>query len=535
MHPVALDSAPRPLVLVADPVAEEGLGALRDAARLEFVSGNRPALAELLPQAHALIVRSETRVTAELLEQAACLRVIGRAGAGVDTIDVPAATARGIVVVNAPGGNAVAAAEHSLALMFALARRVAPADASMKRGEWLRSRYIGTELTGKTLGLVGLGRVGGEVARRALGLDMRVLVYDPYVPDEHARRNGLEPVDLELLLESSDFVSLHVPLTEATRGLLSAARIDRMRPGAFLVNCARGGLVDEAALLQALDSGRLGGAGVDVYVEEPVSPDDPLPRHPKVVATPHLGASTVEAQANVAAQVASEVLAILEGRPAQFAVNAPSLRPEDIEALEPYLDLVVMLGKLATQLADDHIRSAEVTYRGEIAERNVGVLTAAAVQGLLEPISDTPVNLVNARLLAQQRGLEISETRSSTPEQYTSLVRVTVKTRTGATSVAGVVSDGGPNVVQIDDYELHLAPTPGYLLVTQHLDRPGMIGLVGTVLGQADINISSMQVGRRTRRGDALMLLSVDEPVPPEVVEQIRQAAMVASIKVIEL
>jgi D-3-phosphoglycerate dehydrogenase len=482
-----------------------------------------------------LLVRSETRVTAALLDAAPNLRVIGRAGAGVDTIDVAAATARGIVVVNAPGGNAVAAAEHTLALMFALARRVAAADASLKRGEWARSAYIGSELSGKTLGLIGLGRVGSEVARRALGLDMRVLVFDPYVPDEHARRNGMEPLELEPLLEGSDFVSLHVPLTEATRGLLNAARIARLRPGAFVVNCARGGLIDDAALIAALDAGQLAGAGVDVFENEPVASDDPLPRHPKIVATPHLGASTVEAQANVAAQVASEVLAVLEGRPAQFAVNAPSLRPEDVEALEPYLDLVVMLGKLATQLADDRVRSAEIIYRGEIADRNVSVLTAAAVQGLLEPISDTPINLVNARLLAQQRGLEVIETRSSTPEQYTSLVRVTVHTRAGANSVAGVISDGRAYVVQIDDYELHLPPTPGYLLLTQHIDRPGMIGLVGTLLGEADINISSMQVGRRTRRGEALMLLSVDEAVPPDVVERIRQAASVATIKVIKL
>ena len=524
-----------PLVLVADPIADDGLSLLREHARVEAVHGDRAALERLLPEAHALLVRSETRVTAELLHKATCLRVIGRAGAGVDTIDVKAATARGIVVVNAPGGNAVAAAEHALALMFALARRVAAADASMKRGEWKRSAYIGTELTGKTLGLVGLGRVGGEVARRAQGLDMRVLVYDPYVPDEHARQSGMEPVELEALLAAADFVSLHVPLTEATRNLLSAPRIALMRPGAFLVNCARGGLVDEAALLRALDADRLAGAGVDVYPQEPVSPDDPLPRHPKVVATPHLGASTVEAQANVAAQVANEVLAVLEGRPAQFAVNAPSLRPEDMEVLAPYVDLVIMLGKLATQLADDHVRSADITYRGEIASRNVGVLTAAAAQGLLEPISDMPVNLVNARLFAQQRGLDITETRSTTPEHYTSLVRVTVNTRAGAMSVAGVISDGRANVVEIDDYELHLPPTPGYLLVTQHMDRPGMIGLVGTLLGQADINISSMQVGRRTRRGEALMLLSVDEPVPPEVVERIRQAANVATIKVIKL
>ena len=523
------------LVLVADPIAEDGLAILRPYARIEFAAANSDAFKLQLPLAEALLVRSETHVTADMLDTGRRLRVIGRAGAGVDTIDVDAATARGIVVVNAPGGNAVAAAEHSLALMFALARRVAAADASMKRGEWSRSAYVGSELTGKTLGLVGLGRVGSEVARRALGLDMRVLVFDPYVPDEHARHLGLEPVELDALLEAADIVSMHVPLTPATRGILSSAAIARMRQGALLVNCARGGLVDESALLAALDEGRLGGAGIDVYVREPVDPSDPLPRHPRVVATPHLGASTVEAQANVAAQVASEVLAVLEGRPAQFAVNAPSLRPEDVEFLEPFMGLLVMLGKLATQLAQDHLRSAEISYRGEIAERNVGVLTAAAVQGLLEPISDTPVNLVNARLLAQQRGLEIIETRSSTPSHYTSLVRVTVNTRAGSTSVAGVISDGRANVVQIDDYELHLPPTPGYLLVTQHVDRPGIIGLVGTLLGEADINISSMQVGRIAPRGQALMLLSVDESVPPAVVERIRQAANIETIKVIKL
>jgi D-3-phosphoglycerate dehydrogenase len=523
------------LVLVADPIAEDGLALLRAQAQVEVVAGDRDALERRLPLADALLVRSETRVTESLLEGAKRLKVIGRAGAGVDTIDVDAATARGIVVVNAPGGNAVAAAEHALALMFALARRIAAADASMKRGEWKRSAYMGSELTAKTLGLVGLGKVGSEVAKRALGLDMRVLVFDPYVPDEHARHLGLEPAELDSLLEAADIVSLHVPLTEATRNIISGERISRMRAGAVLINCARGGLVDEAALLRALDDGRLAGAGIDVYPTEPVAADDPLPRHTRVVATPHLGASTVEAQANVAAQIAGEVLAVLEGRPAQFAVNAPSLRPEDVEFLEPYMGLMVMLGKLATQLAAGHVRSAEISYRGEIADRNITPLTAAAVQGLLEPISDAPLNLVNARLFAQERGLEIIETKSTTPAHYTSLVRVTVNTRAGATSVAGVISEGRANVVQIDEYELHLPPTPGYLLVTQHVDRPGIIGLVGTLLGEADINISSMQVGRRTPRGQALMLLSVDEPVPQSVVERIRQAASIETIKVIKL
>jgi D-3-phosphoglycerate dehydrogenase / 2-oxoglutarate reductase len=537
--PFASPSPPlhdRPLIVVADPVAEEGLALLRPHARVVVLAERtREALADALREADALLVRSETRVTASLLDAAPRLRVIGRAGAGVDTIDMEAATERGVVVVNAPGGNAVAAAEHTLALMFALARRVAAADASLKGGEWSRSKYVGIELTGKTLGLVGLGRVGAEVARRAKGLEMHVLVYDPYVPDEHVRRLGYEPVELDTLLRQADFVSLHVPLTGATRGILNAERLGRMRPGAFLVNCARGGLVDQAALLQALDRDRLAGVGVDVYAQEPVSPDDPLPRHPKVVATPHLGASTVEAQSNVAVQVAQEVLAVLSGLPAQFAVNAPSVRAEEAAALRPFMQLATILGKLATQLADGRLRSADVTYRGDIAERDLTAVTAAAVEGLLEPISDTPVNLVNARLLAQQRGLDISETRSTMPEHYTSLVRVTVHTDRGVTSVAGAISDGRPHVVQIGEYDLHLPPTPGYLLVTQHEDRPGIIGKVGTLLGEADINISSMQVGRQAPRGQALMLLSVDEPIPPEVVERIRGAANIASIKVIKL
>jgi D-3-phosphoglycerate dehydrogenase len=523
------------LVLVADRIAEEGLAALRQHAQVIMAGGDPQRVERYLSQADALLVRSETRVSRALLDRAPRLKVIGRAGAGVDTIDVAAATERGIVVVNAPGGNAVAAAEHTLALLFAVARKVAAADASLKRGEWSRGAYTGVELAGKTLGLIGMGRVGSEVARRALGLDLRVLVYDPYVPDEHTRRSGMEPTELDALLRGSDFVSLHVPLTENTRGIISTARLALMRPSAFLINCARGGLIEGAALVDALDSNRLAGAGVDVFDQEPVAPNDPLPRHPRVVATPHLGASTVEAQVNVAAQVADEVLAVLAGRPAQFAVNAPSLRPEEVDVLAPYVELMQMLGKLATQFADDHVRSAEITYRGEIAQRNVDVLTAAAVQGLLEPVSDIPINQVNARLLAQQRGLEIIERRSTTPEQYTSLVRVTVNTRAGATSVAGVISEGRPHVVRIDDYELHLPPTPGYMLVTRHMDKPGMIGLVGTILGQADINISSMQVGRRTPRGEALMLLSVDEPVPVTVIDRIRDAAGLAVVKVIKL
>jgi D-3-phosphoglycerate dehydrogenase / 2-oxoglutarate reductase len=526
----------RPRVIVADRVADAGLARLREHTGVEDLAGRpRDELLAALATADALLVRSETPVTVELLDAAPRLRVIGRAGAGVDTIDVDAATARGIVVVNAPGGNAVAAAEHTLALLLALARRVAAADAAVKRGEWSRASFLGIELTGKTLGLIGLGRVGTEVGRRAAGLEMRILAYDPYVPADHIRRSGFEPAELDEVLARADVVSLHVPLTEATRGILDRRRLALLREGALLVNCARGGLVDEDALLAALDTGHLGGAALDVFSHEPPRPDDALPRHPRVVATPHLGASTVEAQVSVAAQVAGELLAVLEGQPAQFAVNAPTVRAEDAPLVQPFVGLAQILGKLATQLADGHLRATEIRYRGEIAEHNVSAVTAAAVQGLLEPISETQVNLVNARLMAQQRGLDVSETRSTTPAHYTSLVQVTVHTDRGATSVAGAVSDGTASVVRIDDYDLHLSPTPGYMLVTQHTDQPGIIGLVGTVLGRADINISSMQVGRRTRRGQALMLLAVDEPVPADVLAQIRTAANIASIRVISL
>ncbi|MFN8635272.1 MAG: phosphoglycerate dehydrogenase [Chloroflexota bacterium] len=532
----------QPLVIVADRIAPEGLALLERSCRVVWLDGaSLDAAADQLSDAEALIVRSETRVDAGVIARAPKLRVIGRAGAGVDTIDVPAATARGIVVVNAPGGNAVAAAEHALALMFSLARHVPLADRLMKDGQWKRSQLVGSELTAKTLGLIGLGRVGTEVARRALGLEMQVLVYDPYVPDEHIRTLGCDPSGLDELLGRARYISLHVPLTDATRGLIDAERLAKVQRDTCLVNCARGELVDQGALIAALDSGQLAAAAIDVYPEEPVSPDDPLPRHPKVIATPHLGASTVEAQANVAVQIVHEVLAVLADQPPQFAVNAPSIRAEEMPVLRPFMELARLLGKLATQLVDGPIRSAEIEYRGAVAEENTSAVTASAIQGLLEPITTVPVNLVNARLLARQRGLDVSERRSPTPDRYTSLVRVTVHapsqvaTRSGNVGVAGVVADGRPAIVEIGDYELHLPATAGYLLLTRHQDRPGIIGTVGQLLGEADVNISSMQVGRSGPREHALMLLSVDEPIPPGVVNRLRGLANFEAVKVLKL
>jgi D-3-phosphoglycerate dehydrogenase len=523
------------LILIADPIATEGIDVLRQHGEVEVLVGQGPdRLRQRLVEASALLVRSETHVTAELIEAAPHLRVVGRAGAGVDNIDLEAATRRGIVVVNAPGGNTVAAAEHALALLMSVARRVPQADAALKQGRWERSKFIGVEVHGKTLGLVGLGRVGSEVARRAIGLEMHVLAYDPYVPAERMRRLGLEPADLETVLAQSDFISLHVPLTDETRGLLNAKRLTLLKPTAYLINAARGGLIDEQALIKALDAGQLAGAGLDVFSKEPAT-DNPLAAHPKVVATPHLGASTVEAQSQVAVQVAEQMAAVLKGRPAQFAVNAPLFPVELGSDVEPYLDLTHMLGNICRQLAEGGYRAVEVDYHGGIAEAETAALTAAAVRGILAPVSGEPVTLVNAHLVATARGLEIVERKSQARENHTNLIVVSIVTDQGRSSVGGTVMDGQPHVVRVDEYWVDVTPSEGYMLVTRHEDRPGIIGKVGTILGEADINISSMQVGRQQRRGHALMMLTVDEPVSPEVAACIRNVGTIASLKVVKL
>ena len=526
----------RPRVVVADAIDPVGLAPLADRAELIFRNGEaHDGLPELLRTADALLVRSETKVSAELMAGAERLKVIGRAGAGVDNIDVEAATRRGIVVVNAPGGNTFAAAEHTMALLLAAARQVPPADASLKQGEWRRADFVGVEVRGKVLGLVGLGRVGAEVARRAQGFDLKVIAHDPYVSDDHARRLGVEVADLRTVLEQADFVSLHTPLTEHTRGLIGAEQLGWLKPAAILVNCARGGLVDEAALLAALEAGRLAGAAVDVFEKEPAG-DNPLARHPKVVATPHLGASTVEAQTSVARQVAEQVLQVLDGKPAQFAVNGPTLPPELAEVLHPYVELAQVLGRLATQLAVGQFRTVQVAVRGEVAAHDNGLLATAVLIGMLAPISGDPVSFVNARLVARGHGLEVVEEHSDEADDpYTNVVAVAVRTNRRGTRVAGTVVHGEPHIVGIDDYRLDLARPEGYLLLTHHRDQPGMIGRVGTLLGQADVNISAMQVGRLEPRGEAIMVLAVDEPVPPAVLAQLRAVQNMADVRQVKL
>ena len=477
----------------------------------------------------ALVVRSETRVTAPIIDAGRKLRVVGRAGVGVDNIDVPAATRRGIIVVNAPRGNIVAAAEHTVALLFSLARWVPQADASVKRGEWTRSKFIGTEIRGKTLGVVGLGNVGSEVAKRAHGLEMEVIAYDPVVSVERAELFNVALVTLPELLERADFVTVHVPLVESNRNLIGAPELARMKPTAFLVNTARGGIVDESALCAALQSGQIAAAAADVFVTEPPGAN-PLLALPNFIATPHIGASTAEAQVSVAFDVAEEVAAVLAGDLPRFAVNAPALPPEELAYLRPFADLTERLAALHAQLFGERVNVIELDFEGELAEHDVNLLVASAIKGVLQPFTEDRINTVNARLIAANRGIRLVERRSRGQGSYASLVTLRMQEH----EIAGTVLMGEPRAVRIDSFRVDLVPT-GRFLVSRHSDRPGVVGQVGSILGEHDVNIASMQVGRDAPRGNAMMILAVDDRVSDAVLATLREVAGMSDLRYVEL
>ena len=520
-------------VLVCDPIAQDGIELLRQSGvEVEVKTGLSPQeLARVVPPYHALIVRSQTKVTAEVIDAAANLQVIGRAGTGVDNVDLGRATERGVLVVNAPTGNTISAAEHTIALMLALARNIPQADASLRRGQWERERFLGVEVRGKTLGLVGLGQVGSEVARRARGLEMRVLAYDPYVPPERARVIGVELVGLEALLRQSDFISIHTPLTEATRGRIGEDELRLMKPSARLINTARGGIVDEEALCRALTEGWIAGAAVDVFAQEPLT-QHPLFQRDNTVVTPHLGASTAEAQERVALDVVEQVLAVLRGEPARYAVNAPLIPPETYSFLAPYLPVAMRTASLAVQLCECHLGEVEIDYAGEVAAHDTTPLRAAAVRGLLAPISEEHVNIVNVDIVVQRRGLRVTERRGPSHETYANLISVTIRGPDGRrTTVSGTLAHDGPHIVAINEFPVDIPPAEGYLLVCENQDRPGMIGAVGTLLGNFDVNISFMNVGRHEKRGRALMVLTLDEPLTPEQLNAVRQIPNIYSAR----
>lgn len=522
-------------VLVTEAIAEDGLEVLRQSAEVDFQPNLKfEEVLEVIPNYDALVVRSSTKVTEQVIEAGKRLKVVARAGVGVDNIDVTAATRRGVVVVNAPGGSTTAAAEHSIAMMLSLARHIPHADASLRAGKWQRQEFMGTEVRHKTLGVIGLGKIGTEVARRAQGLEMKVLAFDPFATEDLARHLGVELVSLDDLLRRSDFITVHTPLTEATRNLIGARELAIMKPRACVINCARGGIIDEEALLAALNEGRIEGAALDVFTEEPLG-KSPLLDCKRVILTPHLGAMTHEAQVSVAVDIAQEVITVLEGGQPRYAVNLPLILPETLAVLAPFVAVAEALGRLATQLVDGQPRLIEMIYRGEISQFDSAPLTASVIKGLLSPVSEEQVNLVNASLVARSRGLHIREQKESNCENFTSLVTVQVTASEGVKSLSGTFIGGEPHLAQVNGYWLDVPLGKGYLLFGEHLDCPGIIGKVGTLLGASDVNISFMQVGRHQPRGRAVMILGLDEPINEELRQQLMAIPDIYSVKLAKL
>ncbi len=533
-------SAPRlsgSQVVVAEPFSETGIAVLRDAG-IDVVSvvGQPPgALHAALATADGLIVRSETKVDRALLAFGPKLSVVARAGVGVDAIDVGAATDAGIVVLNTPGANTLAATEQTFALMLSLARHTADAIASIRAGRWERKPFIGTELAGKTLGIVGLGRIGGAVAQRATAFGMKLIVSDPFISRARADAFGAELMSLDEVLRRADIVTLHVPLSRQTVGLIDAGKLALMQPHAYIVNCARGGVIDETALLAALDAKQIRGAGIDVVAEEPPPPDGTgarLHRHPNVIATPHLGGSTVEALERIAIELAHDVASVLLGGPAAAAVNAPIADGPDAGVLRPFVDLAYRLGRLYPQLADTgHLPDAfSLVMEGQIAPLDSEPVVTAFLTGLLQQTTDRRVSIVNARTIARELGVRVDVRGDDRSNAFASTLRISG----GATSIAGTCTAAGARFVAIDGYDIDATPH-GSMLVTRHRDVPGMIGRVGTILGEAQINVSTMQVSREDAGGDALMMLATDRRVEPETIERIRAMSGIKSVRALEL
>jgi len=513
-------------VLVTEPLSESGLALLRQDYDVDVKPElAKEGLADAIAPYSGLIVRSQTKVTEEVLDRAEWLKVIGRAGIGLDNIDVEAATRRGVLVVNAPQSNIVSAAEHTIALMLAQARNIPQANSALKAGRWERERFQGVEVYGKTLGVIGLGRVGTMVAQRALAFGMRVVVYDRYVSKVRARQVGVDLMqNPEALLVQSDVITIHLPRTPETEGLIGEREIALMREGARIVNTSRGGIVDERALVNALRDGRLGGAALDVFSEEPVPKSHPLLVLDQVVATPHLGASTQEAQDKAGAAIAEMVRLALRGEFVPYAVNVPAAG-EVSEQVRPFLPLAEKLGAILTGLAEAPVRSLEADYLGRLAEHDTRVLTLAALKGALARVVHEPVSFVNASMIARERGIGVSERKSTASRDYVNLMTLRADTEGGEVAVAGTLvgKRDGERLVQVYDFDIDMAPAR-HMAFFLYEDRPGVIGTVGSMLGSAGINIASMEVGRKEAGGPALMGLTVDSPIPSEVLAAIEQA-----------
>ncbi len=511
-------------VLVSDPLAEEGIDILREFCDVDVNTGlTEDQLVATIGDYDALLVRSGTEVTARVIDAGTKLKFIGRAGAGVDNIDTEAATRRGIIVANAPEGNTLAATEHTMAMMLSLARNIPQATASLKKGEWKRSRFMGVELNDKILGIVGFGRIGIEVSKRARAMQMKCIAYDPFISKERAANLGVELVPLDELFRRADVITVHTPLIKETRHVINEKSIATMKDGVRMINCARGGIIDEKALADGIASGKIAGAALDVFETEPPT-DSPLLGLDRVIVTPHLGASTVEAQKNVAVSVANQCISVLEGGPAKYVVNAPMIPAEQQALVEPYAVLAQKMGSLLIQLIEGRLESLEITYGGEAAALpNTKFVTRVILKGLLDPILQVPVNIVNAEFVAKERGIRMSETTTEEAQGFRNIISITAKTDKMTESVSGSVS--GPNrarIVSIGGYMTDLTPT-GHVVISRHTDKPGVIGKAATILGRVNVNIAGMQVGRHKPGEEALMVLTVDSAVPADAMDEIKK------------
>jgi D-3-phosphoglycerate dehydrogenase len=520
-----------PKVLIADKLSPAAAQIFKDrGVEVDVKTGlERDELIKIVGQYDGVAVRSATKITEKVIAAADNLKVIGRAGIGVDNIDVPAATSKGIIVMNTPFGNSITTAEHAIALMFALARQIPQADVSTQAGKWEKNRFMGVELTGKTLGIIGCGNIGSIVADRALGLSMRVIAFDPFLSPERAKDIGVEKVDLDELLSRADFISFHTPLTEKTKNLLNADTLARTKKGVRVINCARGGLVDEKALRAALDSGQVAGAAFDVFSVEPAT-ENPLFGHPNVVSTPHLGAATTEAQENVALQIAEQMSDYLLRGAISNAVNFPSITAEEAPRLKPFITLAEKLGSFAGQLTETGISKVQITYEGSVAQMKIKALTSAALAGLLRPMLGD-VNVVSSAIIAKERGIVVEETTRDAAGDYESLITVTVVTERQSRAISGTVfADGRPRIVNIKGIRMDAEFGPSMIYIT-NLDKPGFIGTFSGTLGEAGINIATFHVGRDAPGGNAVALIEIDGELPEKVLEQVRALPQVQSAK----
>lgn len=524
-------------ILVSDSLSQEGLEILKKSN--EFVVDVRTGLKsnelkDIIGEYDALVVRSATKVTADLIEAAKKLKIIGRAGVGLDNVDLRSATDRGIIVMNTPAGNTISTAEHTMSMILGLSRNIAAADQSMKKKEWKRKDFMGVELYNKTIGIIGLGRIGMEVAKRCLAFGMRVKAYDPFLSRDVAEASGIELVELNDIYKTADYITVHVPLTNETTGMISDKQFEMMRPGVRVLNCARGGIIDEDALAKALESGKVAGAALDVYREEPPS-DLKLANFKNILLTPHLGASTEEAQVNVAIEIAHQISDALLGKGIRNAANYPSVDPETYHVLQPYINLCEKLGSLASQISEGAIHEVNIVYSGDIAKHDPAPLTMALIKGLLTPMLQDTVNFINSKALAKERGIKVVESKSMESHEFVTLVSLEVKTNKEVHRVAGTLfTKNEPRIVKLDEFYLEAVPS-GCMLIMHNWDKPGIIGSLGNLMGKHKINIAAMSFGREKQGGRALTVLNVDSAVSADILTQVKGLEHILSVKMVQL